>query len=183
MGRFCWIRDILIRILLFSSLTFETPTKNYFFLFSVYFRLCLLPRYFLNMKIPLHHFQTLKVMKKSQTSRNQGFTYYFCFNYRRIRIRTLYLRLTDPDPGGPKHLDPDTDEKFFRLYLKKKLNFDSVLIVHTALLYSTATVLFTTCFESLNLSFLTKRFRGTGTVDMCFPWSQLVHQSSKITSY
>jgi hypothetical protein len=48
-----WIR---IRILLFSSLTFKTPTKNYFFKgFSAY--------YFL--KVHLHNFSKLKKSKRS----------------------------------------------------------------------------------------------------------------------
>ncbi len=43
-------------------------------------------------KVHLHHFQRLKVKKKSQNSRNQGFSYYFC----------LMIEDLDPDPGGPK---------------------------------------------------------------------------------
>jgi hypothetical protein len=59
-----------IRILLFSSLTFKMPAKNYFLntIFSVY--------YFL--KLHLHHFSKIKSQKESQDSRNQGFFYYFC---------------------------------------------------------------------------------------------------------
>jgi hypothetical protein len=62
-----------IRILLFSSLTFKLPTKNYFFIksSSAY--------YFL--KVHLHHFQRQKVQKKSKR-RNQGFSYYFCLMIR-----------------------------------------------------------------------------------------------------
>jgi hypothetical protein len=37
-------------------------------------------------------------MKKSQSSRNQGFTYYFCL----MMDPDPYLLLMDPDPGGPK---------------------------------------------------------------------------------
>jgi hypothetical protein len=59
-----------IRILLFSSLTFNMPAKNYFFItiFSAY--------YFL--KLHLHHFSKINSQKESQNSRNQGFYYYFC---------------------------------------------------------------------------------------------------------
>jgi hypothetical protein len=30
------------------------------------------------LKVHLHHFSKIKVKKKSQNSRNQGFAYYFC---------------------------------------------------------------------------------------------------------
>jgi hypothetical protein len=54
--------------------------------------------YFL--KVLLHHF--LKVKKKSQNSRNQGFSYYFLLNDRRIRIRIQeaqkHVDPADPDP-------------------------------------------------------------------------------------
>jgi hypothetical protein len=61
-----------IRILIFSSLTFKMPAKNYFFnkIFSAY--------YFL--KLHLHHFSKIKSQTESQNSRNPGFSfsYYFC---------------------------------------------------------------------------------------------------------
>jgi hypothetical protein len=59
-----------ILILLFSSLTFKMPAKNYFFntIFSAY--------YFL--KLHLHHFSKIKSQKESQNSRNQSFSFYFC---------------------------------------------------------------------------------------------------------
>jgi hypothetical protein len=38
-------------------------------------------------------------MKKSQNSRNQGFSYYFCLM---IRDPDRDFRQTDPDPGGPR---------------------------------------------------------------------------------
>ncbi len=53
-----WIR-IRIRILLFSFLTFKTPTFKE------------------------------KVQKKSQNSRNQGFSYYFCLGISAGKIRSL----------------------------------------------------------------------------------------------
>ena len=61
--------QIRLRILIFSSLSFKTLPKNLFFLsFPAY--------YFL--KVHLHHFSKIKSQKKSQNSRNQGFSYYFC---------------------------------------------------------------------------------------------------------
>ncbi len=76
----CWSMTFLcgfgsgswIRILLFSSLTFKMPTKNYFLFFIFYF-FCLLL-----LKVHLHHFSKIKSQKVSQNSRNQGFSYYFC---------------------------------------------------------------------------------------------------------
>jgi hypothetical protein len=59
-----------IRVLLFSSWTFEMPAKkNLFFntIFSTY--------YFLNRN--LHHFSKIKSQKEYQKSRNQGFSYNF----------------------------------------------------------------------------------------------------------
>jgi hypothetical protein len=59
-----------IRILPFSSLTFNMPAKKLIFntIFSAY--------YFL--KVHLHHFSKIKSQKESQNIRNQGFSYYFC---------------------------------------------------------------------------------------------------------
>jgi hypothetical protein len=58
-----------IRILLFSSLTFDASKKLIFnTIFSAY--------YFL--KVHLHHFSKIKSQKESQNTRNQGFSYYFC---------------------------------------------------------------------------------------------------------
>ncbi len=82
-----------IRILLFSSLTFKMPTKNYFFKFSA--------DYFL--KVHLHYFSKTKSQKDSQNSRNQGFSYYFCMMIEDTDPEPdPYLWLMDPDPGGPK---------------------------------------------------------------------------------
>jgi hypothetical protein len=52
---------------------------------------CLL-RYFL--KVHLHHFLKIKVIKKSQNSRNQGFSYYLLLDDRRILIR-IWIRTSD----------------------------------------------------------------------------------------
>ncbi len=67
------IHDILgwIRILLFSSLTFNLPAKNLFFFNTIFSA-----HYFL--KVHLHHFSKIKSQKESQNIRNQGFSYYFC---------------------------------------------------------------------------------------------------------
>ena len=81
------IRDILVRIrirgsvplksdqvirlliLLFSSVTFQTATRNIFLqnIFAHYF-----------LEVHLHHFSEINVIKKSQNRRNQGFSFYFC---------------------------------------------------------------------------------------------------------
>jgi hypothetical protein len=65
------IHDILvrIRILLFSSVTFNTSTKKLFFsCFAFYF-----------LKVHLHLiFQDKKFIEKSQNRRNQCFSYYSC---------------------------------------------------------------------------------------------------------
>jgi hypothetical protein len=56
----------------FSSLTFKTPTKNYFFLqISLFYYL---------LKVHLHHLSKIKSNKEVTVrySRNQGFSYYFC---------------------------------------------------------------------------------------------------------
>ncbi len=75
-----WIR---IRILLFSSLTFKTPTKNWFFKrsFSAY--------YFL--KVHLHLFSKIKKSKRSP--KTVGITVF-------LTIFAWWQK--DPDPGGPK---------------------------------------------------------------------------------
>jgi hypothetical protein len=93
-----------IRILLFSSLTFKMPAKNYFFntIFSAY--------YFL--KLHLHHFSKIKSKKESQNRRNQGYCNYFCMMidgsgsgsgsrrpknmWIRIRIRNTAIKAQNP---------------------------------------------------------------------------------------
>ncbi len=62
-----WIR---IRILLFSSLTFKTPTIT-----NVFEKVFLLITFWRYIYII---FQRLKVLKTAQNSRNQGFSYFFC---------------------------------------------------------------------------------------------------------
>jgi hypothetical protein len=75
-------------ILLFSPVTFKTPTKNY----SAY--------YFL--KVNLHRFSRLKVIKKSQNSRNQCLSYYFCLMIEGSGVGSGWIRIreapTNPDP-------------------------------------------------------------------------------------
>jgi hypothetical protein len=56
---------IQLRILLFSSATFKTTTKIFFFLITFCSYTYII-------------FQRQKAIKKSQNSRNQGFSYYFC---------------------------------------------------------------------------------------------------------
>ncbi len=98
------IRDILLRIriggsiplttipvpdpAIFLSVTFKAATKHYFCdNFFAY--------YFLKVHYICIIFQRYKVMKKSQNSRNQGFSFYFCLMVEgsgrpkniRIRIR------------------------------------------------------------------------------------------------
>ncbi len=55
-------------------------------------------RYFL--KVRLRHFSKIKVIKKSQNSRNQCFSYYFCLMIE--KDPDPYLWLTDQVPRGPK---------------------------------------------------------------------------------
>ncbi len=61
--------QIRIRFLLFSSLTFKRQQKNIFFLRFAY--------YFLKVQY-IHIIFKDKRSKKSQNSRNQGFSYHFC---------------------------------------------------------------------------------------------------------
>ncbi len=56
--------------------------------------------YFL--KVHLHHFSKIKSPKKSQYSRNQGFSYYFCLMREGSGGESRYLWLVDPDPYGSK---------------------------------------------------------------------------------
>ncbi len=81
-----WIRTsdkrMQLKILLFfSSVTIKMPTKNKFF------RLLLFEGTFLS-------FFTATVIKKSQNSRNQGFSYFFLLDDGRIRIR-IRIRTSD----------------------------------------------------------------------------------------
>jgi hypothetical protein len=71
---------MLIRlwILLFSPVTFKMPRKNIVFALITFF------------KVHLQHSSKIKVIKKSQNSRNQGFLN-FLLVYGRIRIRTNKL--------------------------------------------------------------------------------------------
>jgi hypothetical protein len=70
--------DQRIRVLLFSSLTFKTPSKTF----------CLLSAYYF-LKVYLHHFSKIKSHKeKSQNSMNQGVFVLFLLDDRRIQIRT-----------------------------------------------------------------------------------------------
>ncbi len=73
----------------FSSLTFKTPPKSYFFtfFFAFYYR-----------KVHLHHFSKIKSLEKSQKSRNQSFSYYFWLTIgsgfmRPKNIRILWIQI------------------------------------------------------------------------------------------
>jgi hypothetical protein len=69
-----WIGDILVRTRIRASdpdpaiFVFDLQDANKELFFSAY--------YFL--KVHLHHFSKKKVVKNSQNSRNQGFSYYIC---------------------------------------------------------------------------------------------------------
>jgi hypothetical protein len=74
---------------LFSLETFKMATEIFF---AYYF-----------LKLHLHHFSNIKFIKKSQNSRNQGFSYYFCLMIEGPEPDPdQHLLRMDPDPGGPK---------------------------------------------------------------------------------
>jgi hypothetical protein len=51
----------------------------------------------------LHHSSNIKVIKKTQNTRNQGFSYCFCL----IMEGSGYVQIMmDLDPGGPKKYGP-----------------------------------------------------------------------------
>jgi hypothetical protein len=70
--------------------------------------------YFL--KVYLHHFSQIKSPNKSQNSRNQGFSYYFCL-MRRIREVQKYVDPVDSDPDS----DPDPEPCFVFAFLTMML--------------------------------------------------------------
>jgi hypothetical protein len=81
---------IWIQILLFSSLTFNNPTKNYL-LFEV------------PVLVHLHHF--FKESHKEVTKRKESMYFLlFLLDDKEDPDPELYLWLMDPDPGGPKHI-------------------------------------------------------------------------------
>jgi hypothetical protein len=85
--QYLWLTDQALDPALFVSDLQDANIKLIFFSTFV----C---SYFL--KVHLHHSSRIKVIKKSQNSRSQGFSYNFC------------LRGTDLDPGGPiGHPDPE----------------------------------------------------------------------------
>ncbi len=68
--------------------------------------------YFL--KVHVHHFQRWKVKKKSPSSRNQGFSYFFCLVIERSGsgAGARSILLIDGSGSGsrrPKKVDPDSD--------------------------------------------------------------------------
>jgi hypothetical protein len=79
--------DLQIRVLIFSVAD-KIPTKNnLFFKFFAHYIL----------KEHLHHFSQIKSKKKSQNSRNQGFSYFFC-----LLMEGSIRSVKRTDPGGPK---------------------------------------------------------------------------------
>ncbi len=83
-----------IRILLFSSLT--TRKLIFFKVFCLLLFECTVTSFFKN--------------NKSQNSRNQGFSYYFCLLIEGSGSGPdpyLWQMDPDPDPGGPKYVDPE----------------------------------------------------------------------------
>jgi hypothetical protein len=57
--------------------------------------------YFL--KVHFHHFSKIKGKEKSQNSRNQGFSYYFCLMIEGSGSGSIPLTNgSDPDQGAPK---------------------------------------------------------------------------------
>jgi hypothetical protein len=73
----------------FSLVTFKMPTKDCKFFFLLNF-----------LKVHLHHSSQIKIMKKSQNSRNQGFSYYFCLMMEKSGSESESR--IDPDPRGPE---------------------------------------------------------------------------------
>ncbi len=76
-----------IQILLFSSVTFKTPPKTFF---AYYF-----------LKVHLHHFSKIKVMKNSQNIRNQCFSWWWKDPE---SDPVLYLLTNGSGTGGPKNI-------------------------------------------------------------------------------
>ncbi len=81
-----WIRDILVRIQIRAS--------------DQWIRILDLFAYYTFWRYIYNIFERKKVIKKSQNSRNQGFSWHFLLVDRRIRIREAQKRMgpTDPDP-------------------------------------------------------------------------------------
>jgi hypothetical protein len=96
-----WIRIRLkLWILLFSSVTFKMPTKNYFLFLSFY------------------AYSFLKVIKKSQNSINQGFSSFLLDDGRiRIQFRTnkLGIRIQEVQQLT-ESMDLDTEHCFLNIF-------------------------------------------------------------------
>ncbi len=89
--QYCSRRSNSNQYLFCLPVTFRMATKNYFLQsFFVYYSLKL-------------HYQKIKVIKKSQNRRNEGFCYFFCLMIEGSGAGSVpYLVLKDPDPEGPK---------------------------------------------------------------------------------
>ncbi len=83
------------RNLLFSSLTFKTPTKNYRIFFQSFSA-----HYFL--KVYLHHFSKKKSHKEVTKQQESRFFLLLLLEDRRIRIREA-KKHTDPTDPDPQH--------------------------------------------------------------------------------
>ncbi len=90
-----WIRDILVRIRIRASDQMDPdPAPD-----PAIFVLDLQDAYYF-LKVHLHNFSTIIVIKKLQNSRNQGFSYYFCLTNGSgsRRPKDILIIPTDPDP-------------------------------------------------------------------------------------
>ncbi len=96
-----WISvRIRIRILLFSSVTFKTSTKNFvsltFLLFGLLFFL----------KVLLHHFPKIKSHKEVTKQQESMFFFLFLLGDRRFRIHISDLQIRLRIRDAQKHMDP-----------------------------------------------------------------------------
>jgi hypothetical protein len=98
------------RILLFSSVTIKVTSKNIFF---YVFCILLFKSTFTSL------FKGKNVIKKSLSSRNEGFSYYFCLmiDHRRIRIRTYDERIRIREAQKLTN-HPDPEHCFFDVVVR-----------------------------------------------------------------
>jgi hypothetical protein len=61
------------------------------------------------LNVHLHHFSKIRSQKKSQNSRNQGFSLLFLIGDRRIRIR---IRIQEAQKPTDRDSDPDPQNWF-----------------------------------------------------------------------
>jgi hypothetical protein len=98
-----------------GSVTFWYRTGSGFFCFVL-------------LKATFTSFFKEKVIKKSQNSRNQYFSYYFCLMSEGSGSADPYIALMDPapDPGDPPALNPDSRHwsKEYILYIRSQVDCD-----------------------------------------------------------